>query len=74
MDREARVALEVQRLERLPHRADPQLAVLELGTSVPEMRGEPSLRSVAIVLCLWASKRSLTRSASSGAAAANRTR
>ena len=39
--------------------------------SVPEMRGPPSLRIVAIVLCLWASKRCLTRSASSGAAAAN---
>ena len=35
------------------------------------MRGPPSLRIVAIVLCLWASKRCLTRSASSGAAAAN---
>ena len=35
------------------------------------MRGEPSLRSVAIVLCRWASSRSCTRSASSGAAAAN---
>src|SRR4051794_11667072 len=39
--------------------------------SVPEMRGEPSLRIVAIVLCLWASKRVWTRSASAGAAAAN---
>jgi hypothetical protein len=43
----------------------------ENSTSVPEIRGEPSLRSVAIVLCLCASKLFFTRSASSGAAAEN---
>src|ERR671910_797371 len=35
------------------------------------MRGEPSRRSVAIVLCLCASNRSRTRAASSGASASN---
>ena len=37
--------------------------------SVPEIRGEPSRRRVAIVLCLCASRRSRTAAASSGAAA-----
>src|SRR5262245_5853037 len=39
--------------------------------SMPEMRGEPSRRTVAIVLCVCASRRSRTRAASSGAATSN---
>ena len=39
--------------------------------SVPEMRGEPSPRTVARVLWVWASRRSRTLAASSGAAASN---
>jgi len=37
--------------------------------SIPEIRGDPSARSVAIVLCLCASNRAPTRCANSGAAA-----
>ena len=71
MQREARIALQVVRLARLPHRADPELAVARTAVSVPEMRGEPSRRTVASVLCGWASSRRAPRSASSGAAASN---
>ena len=39
--------------------------------SIPEMRGEPSRRTVAIVLCVWASRRSRTSRASAGAAVSN---
>ena len=39
--------------------------------SVPEIRGEPSRRSVAIVLWPCASSRSRTRAASSGASPSN---
>ena len=39
--------------------------------SMPEMRGEPSRRTVAMVLWVCASRRSRTRAASSGAAASN---
>ena len=41
------------------------------ATSVPLIRGDPSFRSVAMVWCLWAVKRSRTLRAKSGSAAAN---
>jgi hypothetical protein len=36
--------------------------------SIPEIRGDPSARKVAIVLCLWASNNARTRCANSGSA------
>ena len=38
------------------------------ATSIPEIRGDPSARTVAIVLCLRASKSPRTRCANSGSA------
>jgi hypothetical protein len=70
VEREAGVALQVARLARLPHRPIHRSPSAQ-AASVPEIRGEPSARSVAIVLWVWASSRSRTSRARSGAAASN---
>jgi len=67
MQGEARIPAEIRALARVWHRAKGQFAFLETAP-IPEIRGEPSARKVAIVLCLWASNSARTRCANSGSA------
>ena len=70
VQREARVALQVEGLDPChiePISSSPSSNLV----SMPEIRGEPSRRIVAMVLWVCASRRSRTRAASSGAAASN---
>src|SRR5262245_52532888 len=63
------IPAQVVPLDRAGHRTEPQFPPSKLS-SMPLIRGEPSERTVAIVLCLRAPNSPRTRCANSGASRA----